>query len=58
MGNRTGRPNEADCPGGGVTLVLRVAACSLAGTAAFFAVVYWLLGHTNDTLTHVLIPGD
>lgn len=41
-----------------LALALRVAACAVAGTCALFAVVYWLLGHTNDTLTHVLIPGD
>lgn len=31
---------------------------AFAGTCALFAVVYWLLGHAGDTLTHTLIPGD
>ncbi len=35
-----------------------VTGTALAGTAATVAVIYWLLGHAGDTLTHILIPGD
>ncbi len=39
-------------------LLAYTAATALAATAATIGVVYWLLGHAGDTLTHTLIPGD